>query len=203
MRVALRTSRVTSGTRMLFASLICLSLLVPAVPAGAASGTGITSSAEDDLQAFALSLVNCTRTGGWVSSGGTCDKTPSRKYRSTRRKPLKLSEVISEKVAEPLAVRCAKARRCSHHMGASYRTRFRRVGITTRHIGEALGYGGWGDAKKTIISSFRRMQQEKIQPSAAWGNWHWRYIKDPDFRRVGIGIAKRGSYTVIVYNFAR
>lgn len=202
MRVALRTSRVPTGVRTIFATLIALTMLVPAVPAGAASGTGISASTEDDLQRFALSLVNCTRTGGWVRSNGTCDKKPSKKYRSTRRKALKLSERISEKVAEPLAVRCAKARRCSHSMGASYRTRFRRVGITTRHIGEALGYGS-RDVKRTIISSFRIMQNEKLKASGRWGRWHWRYIKDPDFRRVGIGIAKRGSYAVIVYNFAR
>lgn len=203
MRPALRMARPSRGARLFFASLISLCLVIPAaVPAGAASGTGISASTEDDLQEFALSLVNCTRTGGWVRSNGTCDKHPARKYRSTRRKPLKLSERISEKVAEPLAVKCRKLGRCGHNVMASYRTRFRRVGIRTRHVGEALGWGGWS-ARKSIISSFRMMQSEKLRPSAAWGRWHWRYIKDPDFRRVGIGIAKRGSRTYVVYDFAR
>jgi hypothetical protein len=201
MRLALRTSRRAPGARTFIASLFALCLLVPAAPAGAASGTGISSTTEDDLQRFALSLVNCTRTGGWVTSSGRCDRTLSRKYRSTPRPPLKLSELVSEKVAEPLAVRCVKRGRCSHYMIAPYKTRFRRVGITTRHVGEALGYGWWGPAKKSIISSFRRMQEEKI--TGAWSRWHWRYIKDPDFRRVGIGIAKRGSYTVVLYDFSR
>ena len=44
------------------------------------------------------------------------------------------------------------------------------------------------------------MQNEKIRPGA-WGRWHWRYIKEADFERVGIGIAKRGSYAVVVYDF--
>jgi hypothetical protein len=201
MRPALRTSSCAPGVRTLIASLFALCLLVPAAPVGAASGTGISSSVENELQRFALSLVNCTRTGGWVTSSGRCDRTIARKYRSTKRRPLKLSERISERVAEPLAVRCAKRGRCSHHMGPSYRTRFRRVGITTRHVGEALGYGWSGEARRTIISSFRIMQQEKL--NGRWGRWHWRYIKDPDFRRVGIGIAKRRGYTIIVYNFAR
>ena len=57
-------------------------------------------------------------------------------------------------------------------------------------------------ARQTIISSFRMMQTEKLtEPN--WGRWHWRYIKDPDFKRVGIGIAKCGSRTYIVYDFAR
>jgi hypothetical protein len=197
MRHALRTSRHARGARTLIASLIALCLLIPAMPAGAASGTGISSSAEDDLQAFALSLVNCTRGGGWVRTNGTCDEHPKAKYRSTRRKPLKLSETISEKVAETLAVRCAKRGRCGHYVGAHYTTRFKRIGIKGE-IGEALGYGWWGPAKKSIISSFRIMQGEKFKSY----KWHWRYIKEPAFKRVGIGIAKRGNYTVIVYDFA-
>ncbi len=199
MRHALRTSRQSRGARLLFACLIALCLVVPAAPAGATSGTGISSSAEDDLQAFALSLVNCTRGGGWVRSNGSCDEHPSRKYRSTPREPLKLSERISERVAETLAVKCVKKGRCGHYVGQHYTVRFRNIGIKG-DIGEALGYGWWGPARKSIISSFRIMQSEKI--TGAWNRWHWRYIKEPDFERVGIGIAKRGDYTVIVYDFA-
>jgi hypothetical protein len=201
MRRALRTSRRSPGARTLIASLFALCLLLPAAPAGAASGTGISSSTENDLQEFALSLVNCTRQGGWVRKDGSCDKTPSQRHRSTKRPPLKLSEVISERIAEPLAVRCIQRGRCSHYMIAPYKTRFKRAGLSTKHVGEALGYGWWGPARKSIISSFRKMQEEKI--TGAWNRWHWRYIKDPDFNRVGIGIAKRGSYAVIVYDFSR
>lgn len=199
MRPALRMARPSRGVRLLIASLMSIALIVPAAPAGAASGTGISSHAEDDLQEYALSLINCTRGGGWVRSNGSCDKSPSRKYRSTKRKPLKLSETISEKVAETLAVKCAKKGRCSHTMGKGYKARFRDIGVKS-YVGEALGYGWWGNAKKTILSSFLRMQAEKINGN--WGRWHWRYIKEPDFKRVGIGIAKRGKYTVVVYNFA-
>lgn len=198
MRPALRMARQSYGARLFFASLVCLALMVPAAPAGAASGTGISSSTEDDLQAFALSLVNCTRGGGWVRSNGTCDRHPRQRYRSTRRKPLKLSETISERVAESLAVRCARKGWCSHTLGKGYKARFRSIGVKG-YVGEALGYGHWDSARKTIISSFRRMQSEKI--TGAWNRWHWRYIKEPDFERVGIGIAKRGSYAVIVYDF--
>lgn len=197
MRIALRMARHSRGARLFIASLFCLALMVPGLPAGAASGTGISSSAEDDLQEFALSLVNCTRAGGWVRSNGTCDEHPRQRYRSTRRKPLEHSERISEKVAETLAVRCAKRGRCSHTMGPGYKARFRSIGVRS-YVGEALGYGWWGNARKTIISSFRLMQSEKFKSF----KWHWRYIKDPNFERVGIGIAKRGNYTVIVYDFA-
>jgi hypothetical protein len=199
MRRALHAARRSRGARIMFANLVALCLMVPAAPISAAGGTGISATTENDLQKFALSLVNCTRTGGWVRSNGTCDRHPSRKHRSTRRKPLRLSEMISERVAETLAVRCVRRGSCGHNVGAHYKVRFRRAGVRT-YTGEALGYGWWGSAKKTIISSFRRMQEEKI--TGAWNRWHWRYIKEPDFKRVGIGIAKRRDYTVIVYDFA-
>jgi hypothetical protein len=202
MRPTQRTSSRAPGARALIASLVALCLLVPAAPAGAASGTGISSSEENELQRFALSLVNCARTGGYVTASGRCDRHPAKRYRSRYRKPLKLSETISERVAEPLAAKCRRLGRCGHHLTASYRTRFRRVGIRTRHVGEALGWGGQS-ARQSIIGSFRVMQREKLHPSPTWGRWHWRYIKDPDFRRVGIGIARRGSRTYIVYDFAR
>ena len=41
---------------------------------------------------------------------------------------------------------------------------FRRVGIRTRHVGEALGWGG-RSARQSIIGSFRVMQREKLRPS--------------------------------------
>jgi len=198
MRHALRTSRRAPGARTLIASLFALCLLLPAAPAGAATGTGISSSDEDDLQAFALSLINCNRRGGWVRTDGSCDKDPSKKYRSSRIRPLKLNERFSERVAEPLAVRCAQKGSCSHSMVGGYRARFRSIGVRS-YVGEALGYGGWG-TKRSIISSYRIMQQEKIRPGA-WGRWHWRYIRETRFEQVGIGIAKRGSYSVIVYDF--
>ena len=57
MRPALRTSSCAPGVPTLIASLFALCLLVPAAPVGAASGTGISSSVENELQRFALSLV--------------------------------------------------------------------------------------------------------------------------------------------------
>ena len=41
MRLALRTSRRAPGARTLIASLFALCLLIPAAPAGAATGTGM------------------------------------------------------------------------------------------------------------------------------------------------------------------
>jgi hypothetical protein len=198
MRRALRMVRRTRGARAAVVSLLVLCLTIPAVPASAA-GTGISSTTEGQLQRFALSLVNCVRAGGWVRSSGRCDRHPAARYRSSYHKPLRLSARITNKVSRGYAIRMARAGYLSHDLGSSFSERFARAGIS-RPFGEAIGFGSRGAARADIVSSFRRMQEEKI--TGAWSRWHWRYIREPDFHRVGIGIAKRGGSTYIVYDFA-
>ena len=49
---------------------------------------------------FYLGLVNCTRTGGWVLSDGTCRGYGSGRY-SAYVKPLRISSSISDRVSRP------------------------------------------------------------------------------------------------------
>jgi hypothetical protein len=198
MRRALRMACRTRGARAAVVSLLVLCLTIPAIPASA-SGTGIASSTEDQLQRFALSLVNCVRAGGWVRTSGSCDRHPAARYRSSHRKPLQLSTRITNRVSRPYAIRMARAGYLSHDLGSGFSERFSRAGIS-RPYGEAIGVGSYGSARADIVSSFRRMQEEKI--TGAWSRWHWRYIRESDFHRVGIGIARRHGSTYIAYDFA-
>src|SRR3954454_4136498 len=91
-------------------SLACL--LGSAMPAMASAGSNT------DLERFALSLLNCTRTGGWVRADGTCKARGSGKY-STYRKPLTLHSGISTNVARKYAVKLAAADACRHDLGGS------------------------------------------------------------------------------------
>ncbi len=95
-RVPSRTrTAVSRGTRLMMALLSVACLLGSAAPAAASSGS------YQDLEKFALSLVNCTRTGGWVRPDGSCKGRGSGKY-SAYRKPLTLSAGISSKVSRKL-----------------------------------------------------------------------------------------------------
>ena len=137
------------------------------------------------VERYALRLINCTRTGGWVRADGTCKGYGSGRH-SRYRPPLRLRAGISDRVARPYAVRIARNHYCGHDLnGSTIRNRFRRAGFSGSPYGENIGCS-WGEpARAAVIRTHRYMQAEK-----SYNGWHWRNIKDKDFRVVGIGVAK-------------
>jgi hypothetical protein len=176
-------------------------LLVACLMAALMTGTTVAEAEaapkrHKKLESFALSLVNCTRTGGWVRADGTC------KHKGTGRhspwvKPLRLHHGISADVAFPWAVRIARAGLCGHsYWGSSIGDRYTAAGYMHRRTGESVGCSGYYKARRMVIRTHRRFQQER-----ATNGWHWRNIKNPDWRSVGIGVATVGNETRVVYNF--
>ena len=148
------------------------------------------------LEKFALRLVNCTRTGGWVKADGSCKGFGSGRF-SKYREPLKFHPGIADAIAFPWARRIAKANYCGHTLaGSSVDGRFRKAGFKNRHNGENVGCSYAWSAKKMVIRTHRMMQSEK-----SWNGWHWRQMKDPDFRSAGIGVVKVNRKTRIVVDF--
>lgn len=182
--------QVSRPARLTLALLSIACLLGSAAPA-AASGAPYL-----DLERFALSLVNCTRTGGWVRSDGTCKGRGSGTY-STYRRPLTLSSGISTDVSRKYAVKLAAADYCNHDLrGSTIRARFRNGGYRGTPYGESLGCSGGYTVRQMVIRTHRMMQSEKSS-----NGWHWRNMKNKDFKRVGVGIAKDGSESRVVYDF--
>ncbi|MBX3030085.1 MAG: hypothetical protein KF809_07980 [Chloroflexi bacterium] len=164
-------------------------LLVPAAPT-------VAKAPYKDLERFALSLVNCTRTGGWVRANGTCKGRGSGTH-SAYRKPLKLHGGISSAVARPWAKRIASADHCGHTIGSSdVDGRFRKAGYRHATNGESVGCSSGYTVRQMVIRTHRMMQAEK-----SYGGWHWRNMKNGDFKSVGVGIAKVGRETRVVYDF--
>lgn len=146
---------------------------------------------------YALSLLNCTRTGGFVKADGTCLGRGSGKY-SAYRKPLRLHKNISSKVAWPWARAMVVNNVCGHTMAGkpSVSQRFRLKGFRYSYIGENVGCSGGGTMKQSALLTHRLMQAEK---SSRGG--HWKNIKNPAFKSVGIGVATRNGRTMIVWDF--
>ncbi len=150
----------------------------------------------ESLEEFALSLMNCTRTGGWVREDGSCKGRDSGRY-SRYVKPIPLSDGISDKVAFPYAVKLAQADACMHTLaGSSIDGRFTRAGYRGATNGESLGCSNGYTARQMVIRTHRMMQSER-----SYNGWHWRNIKDPDWKRVGIGVAMIGRESRVVYDF--
>jgi hypothetical protein len=170
-------------------TLLAAVLVLPSTPAAAATRY-------ESLEALALSLMNCTRSGGWVMKDGHCKGRNSGRY-SKYVKPIPLSDGISAKVAYPYAVRLAQADACMHSLaGTSIDGRFRRAGYKGATNGESIGCSNGYTARQMVIRTHRMMQSEKSH-----NGWHWRNMKDPDWKRVGIGVAMIGSESRVVYDF--
>ena len=171
---------------------LLLTVLVVA-PADAGSAVSRAQTAE----AYALSLLNCTRTGGWVTANGTCIGRGSGRY-SAYRKPLRLHRGISQRVAWPWARTLATKRVCAHSLPGApdLGRRLRQAGFRFHYFGENLGCGYGIGAKGLVLATHRMMQAEQRSNGG-----HWRNIKNRGYKSVGIGVAVRDATIMVVYDF--
>ena len=148
------------------------------------------------VERFYFGLVNCTRTGGWVLSDGTCRSYGSGRY-SAYVAPLTYSYGLSDKVSRPYAKVLAVKGQCSHFIGGSPGDRLKRAGYYRYTWGENIGCrDGYASAKAAVLASHLRFQAEK-----ATGGGHWKNIKNPRFKTLGIGIWRYGTRTRLVTDF--
>jgi hypothetical protein len=163
------------------------------------STTSITSTAPWlSVEQYAFFLVNCTRTGGWVLSDGTCRGYGSGHY-STYVRPLTLSSGISTKVSRPYAKLLAVRSQCSHYADHDPGYRLRRAGYHPAYWGENIGCGsGWSSVKSAVLYFHRSMQHEKYS-----GGGHWKNLKNRYYSYVGIGVWKYSGRIRYVTDFYR
>lgn len=185
---ATRPPRAARLVGSLIVAALAAALLVPA-PASAGGGR------YPRLEELALRLMNCTRTGGWVLEDGRCKGRGSGRY-SAYVKPIPLSAAISDRVARPYAQRLANADACTHSLGSTIDRRFAAGGFGGVTNGESIGCSGGWTTRQMVIRTHRMMQAER-----SYNGWHWRNMKDRDWKRVGIGVARSGRESRVVYNF--
>lgn len=171
------------------AGLLALALVaITALPASATEPHR-RGGAED----LAFRLVNCMRTGGHVTSYGTCRGWGSGRH-SAYVPPLKRSARISNRVAWPWARKSVQfygTRSCwiGHaRAGSTVQSRFAAASLGGVANGENMGCGLYGSAKKTVVRIVRMWQAEK-----SYRGPHWRQVKDRDFKSAGVGVAMYGS----------
>jgi uncharacterized protein YkwD len=117
---------------------------------GAAVGGGSWAAVET----YYLGLMNCTRTGGWVTSTGACSSPGGRNVA-----PLKLDAGISSKVSRPYAKRIAISGDCSHFIGGNPGDRLRAAGYTSYRWAENLGCRS-GNPYAAVLGSHLFFQSE-------------------------------------------
>jgi hypothetical protein len=181
-----------------------------AAPAASAATTSVATGPDGTIQLtttvidrpylsvekYYLGLVNCTRTGGWVLSDGTCRGYGSGHY-SPYRAPLTFSWGISDNVSRPYAKLLAVKALCTHTADGDPGYRLRRAGYTRWTWGENIGCrDGYSTAKAAVLASHLKFQAEK-----STGGGHWKNIKNSAYHWIGIGVWRYGTRTRLVTDF--
>jgi uncharacterized protein YkwD len=185
-----------ASLRSRIAVVIAASLLASAFGfalSAASPGPTLGASRWHDVETYYLKLVNCTRTGGWVRSNGSCDGYGSGSY-SKYVKPLSRKSGLSS-VARKWAKHLVAANDCAHgNPGA----RLARAGYHGSAWGENVGCNNYDRAKRAVLGSHLSMQAEKGS-----GGGHWKNIKNAAFKSVGIGVWRDHGRTRVVTDFYR
>ena len=169
-------------------------------PVRTATAVALTTTTIDkpwySTERYYLGLVNCTRTGGWVLSDGTCRGYGSGHY-SAYVPPIIYLWGISDQVTRPYAKLLAVRSICSHTADGDPGTRLRRAGYSHWTWGENIGCrDGYSTAKAAVLASHLNFQSEKSSNGG-----HWKNIKNPRYRWIGVGIWRYGSRTRLVTDF--
>ncbi len=157
------------------------------------SGSGGSSSGTATwyaVETYYLRLLNCTRTGGLVSTSGSCSGAGSGPLA-----PFLLDAGISSKVARPYAKLLATAGICSHFADGDPGDRLRRAGYPNYVWGENLGCRS-GDPYAAVLGSHLYFQAER-----STNGGHWRNMMNPAFDRVGIGVWVSSGRVRLVVDF--
>jgi uncharacterized protein YkwD len=163
----------------------------PAPPSsgGGSTGSGPWAAAER----YYLSLMNCTRGGGIVTSSGACSSPGGSGVA-----PLVLDAGISAAVSRPYAKMLATSGVCSHFDGGTPGDRLRSAGYTSYRWGENLGCLSASSANASALGTQLYFQSE--------GSWsppggHYVNMMNPAYDRVGIGVWISGGQIRIVIDF--
>ena len=156
------------------------------ISSGGSTGGGSWASVER----YYLGLMNCTRTGGWVTSGGNCSSPGGRSVAA-----LKLDSGISSKVARPYAKKLAVGNDCSHFIGGNPGDRLRRAGYTSYRWAENLGCRS-GSPTSAVLGSHLFFQSEK-----SYNGGHYVNMMNSKYDRVGIGVWVYSGRVRLVVDF--
>ena len=157
---------------------------------GAWTGGAVGGGSWAAVETYYLGLMNCTRTGGWVTSTGHCSSPGGRNVA-----PLKLSAGISSNVARPYARRLAIGADCSHFIGGSPHDRLRRAGYPNGTWAENIGCRG-GNARSAVLATHLFYQSEK-----SYNGGHYVNMMNAKYDRVGIGVWVAGGRVRLVIDF--
>jgi uncharacterized protein YkwD len=160
------------------------------IPRSSGGGGSVGGGSWGAVERYYLRLMNCTRTGGWVTSGGGCSSPGGRSVAA-----LRLDSGISSKVSRPYAKKLAVNNMCTHFSGGNPGDRLRRAGYTSYRWAENLGCRS-GNPYSAVLGSHRFFQNEK-----PYSGGHYVNLMNAAYNRVGIGVWVSGGRVRLVVDF--
>lgn len=160
------------------------------IPRSSGGGGSVGGGSWGAVERYYLRLMNCTRTGGWVTSGGDCGSPGGRSVAA-----LRLDSGISSRVSRPYARKLAVNNMCTHFSGGNPGDRLRRAGYTSYRWAENLGCRS-GNPYSAVLGSHRFFQNEK-----PYSGGHYVNLMNAAYNRVGIGVWVSGGRVRLVVDF--
>jgi uncharacterized protein YkwD len=186
-RLATETSGTfTTAVKPVATSATATTTVPPPPPAGAGAGTWTA------VETYYLQLMNCTRTGGLVTSSGACSSPGGRSVA-----PLVLDAGISARVSRPYAKLLASRNLCAHFANGGPDDRLRKAGYTSYNWAENLGCRS-GNPNSAVLGSHLFFQAER-KTSPVGG--HYRNLMNAKYDRAGIGVWVYGGRVRLVIDF--
>jgi uncharacterized protein YkwD len=170
----------------------------PVKPSTSGSGSGSSGSGTASVgagtwaavESYYLGLMNCTRTGGLVTSTGACSSPGGRNVA-----PLWQDAGISARASRPYAKKLVLNNLCTHYSGGTPGDRLKAAGYTSYNWAENLGCEG-GSPFKAVLGDHLFFQGE-----ASRNGGHYVNLMNAKYDRVGIGVWVSGSRVRLVIDF--
>jgi uncharacterized protein YkwD len=159
---------------------------------GGSGGSGGVSASWYSVEVYYLNLMNCTRTGGWVTSKGACSSPGGRNVA-----PLKLSAGISTKVSRPYAKYLSVHALCNHFYQGTPGDRLRKAGYTSYNWAENIGCENISPYA-SVLGSHLFFQSEK-----PYNGGHYVNMMNSLYTECGIGVWVVSGRTRLVIDFYR
>jgi uncharacterized protein YkwD len=154
------------------------------------AGKAVGGGSWGAVETYYLKLMNCTRTGGWVTSTGSCSSPGGRNVAA-----LRLDSGISTKVSRPYAKKLAVNNLCTHFSGGNPGNRLSAAGYTSYIWAENLGCRS-GNPYTAVLGSHLYFQSER-----SYNGGHYVNLMNSKYDRVGIGVWVSGGRVRLVIDF--
>ncbi|HYX11065.1 MAG TPA: Ig-like domain-containing protein [Candidatus Acidoferrum sp.] len=156
-----------------------------------ASGGSSGSGSWHAVEVYYLHLMNCTRTGGWVTSSGSCSSpgglsTP----------PIVLDAGLSNNVSRPYAKLLATRGLCDHFVNGTPTDRLHRAGYSG-WAAENIGCRSASNPYASVLGTHLYFQSEK----PCGGYCHYANLMNPAYKRCGIGVWVYSGRVRLVIDF--